>query len=227
VPLPLSVHPPGTVSGESVQSSGPTATPVDTYSDGVVMVLPVISSNCHSVISRTPASSQRTKTDSTVPAASVEADKVNLRVSDVTSSPISATELVIASPCIAKVIAASDDAVPEIILIATGSEVSLATEVAELLNDKRVRVISMPSWELFEQQSKKYKENLIPQRGCIKVSLEAGITLGWERYVGPSGLMIGLDTYGLSAPYKELADRFGFIPQKVVRKINKHLKKLL
>ncbi len=116
---------------------------------------------------------------------------------------------------------------PEIILIATGSEVSLATEVAELLNDKRVRVISMPSWELFEQQSKKYKENLIPQRGCIKVSLEAGITLGWERYVGPSGLMIGLDIYGLSAPYKELADRFGFIPQKVVRKINKHLKKLL
>ena len=119
------------------------------------------------------------------------------------------------------------DGHPEIILIATGSEVSLAVEVAKLLKDKKVRVISMPSWELFEQQSKKYKENLIPLRGCIKVSLEAGITLGWERYVGPSGLMIGLDTYGLSAPYKELADRFGFIPQKVVRKINKHLKKLL
>jgi transketolase len=80
---------------------------------------------------------------------------------------------------------------------------------------------------LFEKQSKKYKENLIPPRGCLKVSLEAGITLGWERYVGPSGLMIGLDTFGLSAPYKELADRFGFIPQKVVSKINKHLKKLL
>ncbi len=116
---------------------------------------------------------------------------------------------------------------PEIVLIATGSEVSLAIEVAKLLKDKRVRVISMPSWELFDQQSKKYREKLIPTCGCLKVSLEAGITLGWERYVGPSGLMIGLDTYGLSAPYKELADRFGFIPQKVISKINKHLKKLL
>lgn len=119
------------------------------------------------------------------------------------------------------------DEEPEIVLLATGSEVGLALEVAELLKDKQVRVISMPSWELFEQQNKKYKENLIPPRGCLKVSLEAGITLGWERYVGPSGLMIGLDTYGLSAPYKELADQFGFIPQKVINKINKHLKKLL
>jgi transketolase len=116
---------------------------------------------------------------------------------------------------------------PEIVLIGTGSEVALAIEVADLLKEKRVRVISMPSWELFEQQSKKYKENLIPPRGCIKVSLEAGITMGWERYVGPNGLMIGLDTYGLSAPYKELTDRFGFTSQKVVNKINKHLKKLL
>ena len=116
---------------------------------------------------------------------------------------------------------------PEIVLIATGSEVALAMEVANLLKGKRIIVISMPSWELFEQQTKRYKENLIPPRGCLKVSLEAGITLGWERYVGPSGLMIGLDTYGLSAPYKELADRFGFIPQKVISKINKHLKKLL
>ncbi len=119
------------------------------------------------------------------------------------------------------------DGQPEIVLIATGSEVSLALDVVALLRGKRIKVISMPSWELFEKQSKKYKENLIPPRGCLKVSLEAGITLGWERYVGPSGLMIGLDTFGLSAPYKELADRFGFIPQKVVSKINKHLKKLL
>ena len=85
----------------------------------------------------------------------------------------------------------------------------------------------MPSWELFEQQSNKYKEKLIPPRGCLKISIEAGITMGWERYVGPNGLMIGLDTYGLSAPYNELADRFGFTPLKVVNKINKHLKKLL
>lgn len=116
---------------------------------------------------------------------------------------------------------------PEIVLIATGSEVALAMEIANILHEKRIRVISMPSWELFEQQTRRYRDNLIPLRGCLKVSLEAGITLGWERYVGPSGLMIGLDTYGLSAPYKELADRFGFIPQKVISKINQHLKKLL
>jgi len=116
---------------------------------------------------------------------------------------------------------------PEIVLIATGSEVSLAIEVANSIKEKRVRIISMPSWELYDNQTKIYKESLIPLRGCLKVSLEAGITLGWERYVGPSGLMIGLDTYGLSAPYKELADRFGFIPKKVVNKINRHLKKLL
>lgn len=119
------------------------------------------------------------------------------------------------------------DGTPEIVLLATGSEVGLALDVAEILKEKQVRVISMPSWELFEQQNNRYKENLIPQRGCLKVSLEAGITLGWERYVGPSGLMIGLDTYGLSAPYKELADKFGFIPKKVISKINQHLKKLI
>ena len=119
------------------------------------------------------------------------------------------------------------DGQPEIVLLATGSEVSLALEVANILNGKRVRVISMPSWELFDQQSKRYKESLIPTRGCLKVSLEAGITQGWERYVGPSGLMIGLNTYGLSAPYQDLAKRFGFTPKQVVSKINKHLKKLL
>ena len=74
---------------------------------------------------------------------------------------------------------------PEIVLVATGSEVSLAIGVADILSDKQVRVISMPSWELFEEQSSSYKENIIPSRGCLKVSLEAGITQGWERYVGP------------------------------------------
>ncbi len=118
------------------------------------------------------------------------------------------------------------DGQPEIVLIATGSEVSLAIKVASTLGDRSIRVISMPSWELFDQQSKRYKENLIPSRGCLKVSLEAGITMGWERYVGPAGLMIGLDTYGLSAPYKDLAERFGFTPKQVISKINKHLKNL-
>lgn len=116
---------------------------------------------------------------------------------------------------------------PNIVLIATGSEVGLALNVAEKLGDKHVRVISLPSWELFARQSKRYQESIISERGCLKVSLEAGITQGWEKFVGPSGLMIGIDTYGLSAPYKDLAERFGFTADQVVKKIKKHLKNLL
>jgi transketolase len=116
---------------------------------------------------------------------------------------------------------------PEIVLIATGSEVSLAMVIANEMSEKNIRVVSMPSWELFDEQNSRYKESLIPSRGCLKVSIEAGITLGWEKYVGPSGLMIGLDTYGLSAPYKDLAERFGFTPKAVIKKINNHLKTLL
>jgi transketolase len=116
---------------------------------------------------------------------------------------------------------------PEIVLIATGSEVSLAAEVAEELKGKKVRVVSIPSWELFDKQSKEYRQSVIPVRGCLKVSLEAGITIGWEKYVGPSGLMIGIDHYGKSAPYKELAEEFGFTAKKVVKRINNHIKENL
>jgi len=116
---------------------------------------------------------------------------------------------------------------PEIVLIATGSEVSLAAEVAEELKGKKVRVVSFPSWELFDKQSEKYRQSVIPVRGCLKVSLEAGITTGWEKYVGPSGLMIGIDHYGKSAPYKELAEEFGFTAKKVVTRINNHIKENL
>jgi transketolase len=100
-------------------------------------------------------------------------------------------------------------------------------EIADEMSDKNIRVVSVPSWELFDEQNKRYKDSLIPSRGCLKVSLEAGITQGWEKYVGPSGLMIGLDTYGLSAPYKDLAVRFGFTAKAVIKKINNHLKNLL
>lgn len=116
---------------------------------------------------------------------------------------------------------------PEIILIATGSEVLLAAEIAEELKAKKVRVVSMPSWELFEQQSVEYQKSIIPDRGCLKVSLEAGITQGWEKYVGLTGLMIGIDHYGKSAPYKDLAVDFGFTADQVVMKINKRMDELL
>jgi transketolase len=116
---------------------------------------------------------------------------------------------------------------PEIIFIATGSEVSLAIESAKLFPDRKTRVISMPCLELFEEQSKEYKEELLPERGCLKVSLEAGITQGWHKYTGPTGLNIGLDHYGSSAPGNVLAEKFGFTPLDVYEKINAHLKKLL
>ena len=116
---------------------------------------------------------------------------------------------------------------PDLVLLATGSEVSLAIEVADILHDHNVRVISMPCFELFEQQSEDYKKSLIPDRGCMKISIEAGITHGWERYIGINGLSIGIDHYGLSAPYKDLAPEFGFTPEKVKNRILDHLKNLL
>ena len=101
---------------------------------------------------------------------------------------------------------------PDLILLATGSEVGLALEVVQLMQDKKIRVVSMPCWEIFEQQSEDY---------------EAGITMGWDKYIGSNGLSIGLDHYGASAPGKDLAEEFGFTATKVEAKIRKHLNKLL
>ena len=116
---------------------------------------------------------------------------------------------------------------PDLILLATGSEVGLAMEVVELMQDKKIRVVSMPCWEIFEKQSENYKNSLIPKRGSMKISIEAGITMGWDKYIGSNGLSIGLDHYGASAPGKDLAEEFGFTATKVEAKIREHLKKLL
>ena len=116
---------------------------------------------------------------------------------------------------------------PEIILIATGSEVALAIETAKRMDDKNCRIISMPCMELFEIQSDKFKTDLIPSRGCLKVTLEAGITQGWAKYSGPNGLSIGIDHFGASAPGKVLAQNFGFTADQVEKKIRAHLNKLL
>ena len=107
---------------------------------------------------------------------------------------------------------------PELIFIATGSEVSLALEVAEKMSDKKIRVISMPCREIFEQQSDDYKNSIIPNRGAMKISMEAGITMGWEKYIGVNGLSIGIDHYGASAPGKDLSEEFGFTSEKVENK---------
>ena len=116
---------------------------------------------------------------------------------------------------------------PELVFLATGSEVSLAIEVAKSMNDKRIRIVSMPCWEIFERQSDEYKTSLIPNRGAMKISMEAGITHGWEKYIGPNGLSIGINHFGASAPGKNLAQEFGFTAEQVEVKIRDHLKELL
>ena len=116
---------------------------------------------------------------------------------------------------------------PELVFLATGSEVSLAINVAKSMNDKRIRIVSMPCWEIFERQSDEYKTSLIPDRGAMKISMEAGIVNGWEKYIGPNGLSIGINHFGASAPGKNLAEEFGFTAEQVEVKIRDHLKELL
>lgn len=108
---------------------------------------------------------------------------------------------------------------PDVILIATGSEVALAMDAAETLAADGIgtRVVSMPSWELFAAQPQSYRDRLLPPSITARVAIEAGVTLGWERWVGERGRVIGLDRFGASAPYKTLFEHFGFTVENVVR----------
>jgi transketolase len=107
---------------------------------------------------------------------------------------------------------------PRVILIASGSELSLALAAAqELAKDMAVRVVSMPSWDRFEQQSAEYRRQVLPPECVARLAIEAGSSMGWSRYVGPQGRMLGVDHYGASAPYKAIAERFGFTPANVVK----------
>ena len=102
-----------------------------------------------------------------------------------------------------------------------------ALEVADLMNDKHIRVVSMPCLEIFDQQSTEYKSQILPKRGCMKISIEAGITRGWEKYISSNGLAIGIDHFGASAPYKDLAKEFGFTASQIEKKVRDHLAALL
>jgi transketolase len=106
----------------------------------------------------------------------------------------------------------------EVILIASGSEVSLAVEAHEklIVEGVRSRVVSMPSWDIFEQQTQEYQDNVLPPHVTARVAVEQASTFGWERYVGRSGRIIGMHTFGASAPLKELQRKFGFEPDRVV-----------
>ena len=105
------------------------------------------------------------------------------------------------------------------ILIATGSEVSLAAQAHEQLVAQgiRSRVVSMPSWDIFEQQPKDYRDSVLPPDVTARVAIEQASTFGWERYVGSSGRVIGMQTFGASAPLKELQKEFGFTVENVVK----------
>src|SRR5262245_40852045 len=107
---------------------------------------------------------------------------------------------------------------PEVILIASGSEVSLAVEAHEKLIAEgiRSRVVSMPSWDIFEHQAQEYRDTVLPPHVKARIAVEQASTFGWERYVGGSGCVIGMKTFGASAPLKELQRKFGFEPDQVV-----------
>jgi transketolase len=105
----------------------------------------------------------------------------------------------------------------EVILIATGSELSLAVEAHEklLAEGIRSRVVSMPSWDLFEHQSQEYRDSVLPPRVKARVAVEQASTLGWARYAGEASRVIGRHTFGVSAPLKELQRKSGFEPERV------------
>jgi transketolase len=118
----------------------------------------------------------------------------------------------------AYVLADASSGNPEVILIATGSELSLAVDSHEQLSREgiRSRVVSMPSWDIFEHQTPEYCASVLPPEVKARVAIEQGSTLGWDRYVGEQGCVIGMKTFGASAPLKELQKKFGFDPQNVV-----------
>jgi transketolase len=106
---------------------------------------------------------------------------------------------------------------PDVLLIATGSEVALCVETYEKLSAEgtRARVVSLPSWDLFEKQPKDYRDAVIPPHVTRRVTVEMGTTLGWERYAGPTGTILGMRTFGASAPMKDLLKHFGFTADAV------------
>jgi transketolase len=107
---------------------------------------------------------------------------------------------------------------PELIFIASGSEVSLALSAHETLvaEGVRSRVVSIPSWDIFDHQSQEYRDSVLPPAVKARIAVEQASTFGWERYVGDSGKIIGMKTFGASAPLKELDRKFGFEPECVV-----------
>ena len=127
----------------------------------------------------------------------------------------------------AYILADAPDGKPDVILIASGSEVSLCVDAHEELQAEgiRSRVVSMPSWDIFEHQTRAYRDSVLPPDVTARVAVEQASTFGWERYVGMSGRIIGMETFGASAPLKELQRKFGFQPERVTEVVRELLGK--
>lgn len=125
----------------------------------------------------------------------------------------------------AYVLADASDGNPDVLLLTSGSEVSLCVEAYEQLKGEGIqaRVVSMPSWELFEQQSQAYRDSVIPPEVTARVSVEQAATFGWSRYVGLKGSSIGMHTYGASAPAKDVIKHFGFTVERVVAAVKQQV----
>jgi transketolase len=115
----------------------------------------------------------------------------------------------------AYVLADAADGRPEVILIASGSELTLAVSAHEKLSAEgiRSRVVSMPSWDIFESQTQAYRDSVLPPQVSARVAVEQASTFGWERYVGTTGRVIGMKTFSAAAPLKELQPKYGFEPE--------------
>jgi len=118
----------------------------------------------------------------------------------------------------AYILADAEDSKPEVILMATGSELYLCVNAYEDLKKQgiKARVVSMPSWDIFEHQDEAYRRKVLPPEIKARVSVEQASTFGWSQYVRPTGVIIGMHTFGASAPLKELQKKFGFSPDKIV-----------
>jgi transketolase len=127
----------------------------------------------------------------------------------------------------AYVLADAPDGKPDVLLLATGSEVSLCVDAYERLKAEGVkaRVVSMPSWDIFEHQPADYRESVIPSAVTARVAVEQASTFGWNQYVGTTGHLIAMKTFGASAPLKELQKKFGFTVDAVVAAAREQLKK--
>lgn len=125
----------------------------------------------------------------------------------------------------AYIVASSEQEIPTVQLIATGSELTLALQVKENLEKEGItsRVVSMPSWELFDQQSKEYQDYILPSDIKLNVAIELGSPQGWAQYVGRDGLVIGISTFGASAPGDIIAKEYGFTAESIIKKIKEKL----